>query len=201
MHKTVPSALLAIILITSIAVMPSFAEPEHKIGKHLNSKQCRTDDAKKIIQVTQKVLNSVDSGVAGNNWAQDSYIRHIQVWQLSDGSFCAILKYEGHFVTFSGPSPAGTSTVDAGVKGTFDGGYVTTNFTGTLSPTVPTHGSIGSFDYQCDVSGNCPGFVNWIDLYFADTDGFDLTWWGWKYHAGKHGSWVNSIDGNFGDIT
>ena len=68
LYKTVSSILIAVILITSIMIMPSFADPEHKIGKHLNSKQCKTDDAKKIIQVTQKVLNSVDSGVAGNNW-------------------------------------------------------------------------------------------------------------------------------------
>jgi hypothetical protein len=200
LYRTVPAILIAVILITSLTVIPSFAHPEQKIGKHLNAKQCKEDGAKKIIQVTQKVLNSVDSGVAGNYWAQDDYVRHIQVWQISDGSFCAIVKYEGHFVTFAGPSPSGASTVSAGVKGTLDGGYVTTIFTGTLSPTIPTHGSIGTFDYQCDVSGICPGFVNWVELYFADTDGFDLAWWGWKYHAGKHGSWVNSIDGNSGDI-
>lgn len=206
MYKTIPTVLIAVILITSIAVVPSFADPDHrdnrhfKAGKQLSSKQCKTDDSKKIINVNQKILNSVDSGIAGNNWAQDSYNRHIEVWQLGDGSFCAILKYEGHFVTFAGPSPGNTGTLDDGIRGTFEGGYRTTIFTGTFTPTKPTHGNIGTFDYQCDVAGNCPGLVSWTDLYFTNINGFDLEWWGWVYHAGKHGHWINSVDGNSGDI-
>ena len=192
---------------TSLVGTPSFADPDYKgdkhfkAGKQLNSKQCKTDDAKKIINVKQKIRNSVDSGIAGNSWAMDDYNRHIEVWKLADGSFCAILKYEGRFVTVPGPSPGNTGTLDAGIKGTFEGGYRTTVFTGTFAPSVSTHGNIGTFDYQCDISGNCPGLVNWADLYFTDRAGYDLEWWGWVYHAGRHGYWINSIDGNSGDIT
>ena len=34
------------------------------------------------------------------------------------------------------------------------------------------------------------------------TSGFDVgAWWGWVYHAGSNGSWVNAVSGNSGDIT
>ncbi len=101
-----------------------------------------------------------------------------------------------------------TSTVGAGVVGTFEGGYIVTNFTGTLlsSPTQNTRGNIGTFDYECNpTTGSCPGYVNWTTFYFSSTTGFSLgklgDWWGWVYHAGSNGSWVNSIVGNLGDIT
>lgn len=203
MLRTALVATFSILLVVSMATSPVFALPEFHFGKQLSAKQCKTDDAKKIIDVTQKILNDVDSGVAGNNWAFDNFERQIQVWKLSDNTFCAITHYDGHFVTVAGPSPGGTNTVTAGIKGDIEGGYRTTLFTGTLlsSPTKPTHGDIGVFDYQCDISGTCPGFVDWTTLYFSSTSGFDLAWWGWQYHAGKHGSWINAIDGNSGDIT
>lgn len=207
MYKIVFAALIAVILISSMVVTPSFADPDHrgekhlKAGKQLNSKQCKTEGAKKIVNVKQKILNDADSGIAGNNWALDNYNREIEVWQLSDDSFCGILKYEGRFSTLAGPSPGNTATLDAGIKGTMEGGYRTTVFTGTFTPTKPTHGNLGTFDYQCDVDSSCSGRVSWSDFYFTGIDGFDLEWWGWQYDAGRHGHWINSIDGNFGDIT
>jgi hypothetical protein len=62
-------------------------------------------------------------------------------------------------------------------------------------------GSIGTFDYKCDAFGNCPGYANWTEFYFTAISGFDLAWWGWVYHAGDNGSWVNSIFRNSGNIT
>ena len=171
----------------------------YKTGSQLDSKYCNTDNAKKVINVNQRILNSADSGVAGNYWANDDYYRQIDVWQQDDGSFCAIVKYEGRFVTFAGPSPNGTGTVDAGIAGIFYGGYRTVNFKATLAPTVATHGSIGTYDYQCDVSGTCPGFVDWTTLYFKDVSGFDLAWWGWQYTLGMTG--IGFLDGNHGNIT
>ena len=44
-----------------------------------------------------------------------------------------------------------------------------------------------------------PGW-NWVGQYFESGYNFTYEWWGWIYHAGKHGTWVNSIDGNSGDI-
>ena len=88
--------------------------------------------------------------------------------------------------------------------GTFQGGYIS-NFSAILSPnpTARTRGSIGTFDYMCDVFDNCPGRVDWTTLYFNNGAAapLSLDWWGWIYHAGNNGSWVNAITGNSGDIT
>jgi hypothetical protein len=100
----------------------------------------------------------------------------------------------GAFTTVAGASPGGTGTIAAGITGTFEGGYVSTVFTGVLKtvPGASTRGNIGSFDYACDTStGVCPGYVDWKSLYFDSTAGFDLAWWGWVYHGGDDGSAAN----------
>ena len=170
-------------------------------GKQINASQCNAA-GKMVINVVQHITNDADSGVAGNAWAFDDFNRTIQVWQ-SGNSFCAVVKYHGSFTTVAGTSPAGASTVSAGVKGTFEGGYQSTVFTGTLksNPAFDTRGNIGDFNYACDTSFNCPGAIDWTTVYFDSTSGFDLAWWGWVYHAGNNGSWVNAISGNSGDIT
>jgi len=156
------------------------------------------DGGKLVINVTHKVVNDADSGVGGNSWATDNYQRHIQVWQAADGTFCATVDYQGQFVTNAGLSPSGDGTVTAGLKGTFNGGYSTTHFTGTLNPTplYATRGNIGTFDYALGAN-----VWSWTSTYFSSTAGFDLAWWGWQYRAGSHGTWINSMDGNSGDIT
>lgn len=156
-----------------------------------------------VVNVKQRVLNDVDSGVAGNFWAFDDFVRGIQVVKIGASTYCATVKYQGQFTTIAGTAPGGTEAVGAGVIGTFEGGYVTTAFTATLltTPGARIRGSIGTFDYLCDAAGNCPGYVDWATLYFTDVSGFDLAWWGWVYHAGSNGSWVNSVDGNSGNIT
>lgn len=154
-----------------------------------------------IVDVEHGVLNDHDSGVAGNSWALDAYEREIRVWQTGVNTFCAIVRYDGEFVTLAGASPGGSSTVAAGVEGDLEGGYRTTEFTATFAPTRPTDGDLGTFDYGCDVSPSCPGRVSWFGFYFTNISGLDLAWWGWSYDAGDNGFWVNSIDGNSGDIT
>jgi hypothetical protein len=125
------------------------------------------------------------------------------VVQLGPSTFCATVKYQGHFTTIAGTAPEGTGTVGAGVVGTFEGGYVSTVFTATLvsHPMQRAMGSIGTFDYKCNASGNCPGYSSWTAFYFTAISGFDLAWWGWVYHGGNNGSWVNSITHNSGNIT
>jgi hypothetical protein len=154
-----------------------------------------------VVDVTQDVINDADSGVAGNAWAFDDYQRQIRVWQTGPDTYCAILRYDGEFVTNAGPSPNNTGTLAAGVQGELAGGYRTTHFTGTFAPTAPTSGDLGTFDYACDTSFNCPGRVSWPSLYFSSTSGFDLEWWGWIYTTDANGTWVNAISGNLGDIT
>src|SRR5207302_2310494 len=137
---------------------------------------------KLVIDVEQKVLNDVDSGLKGNNWAFDDYKRSMKVWQIGQGNFCTIVKYDGTFRTVAGVSPGGGGTVSDGVTGNFEGGY-RMDFNGTplTTPAKKTHGSIGTFDYRCDTSGNCPGSVYWVTLYFSNVTGDDFDWWGWLY--------------------
>jgi hypothetical protein len=151
--------------------------------------------------VVPRGVNAVDSGTKGNFWAFDDYTRSIKVWRVGDRNFCTIVTYTGVFRTIAGVSPGGSGTISAGVTGRFEGGY-RMDFGGTLRPRPNRrmHGAIGTINYGCDASGNCPGSVYWVTLYFSNVTGDDFDWWGWLYKAGKHGSWLNAVDGAKGDI-
>src|SRR5262249_44430716 len=86
---------------------------------------------------------SPDSGLGGNNWANDTINRQLQIWQV-DGGYCASVTDHGRFVTVDGASPGNTSQVRAGITGKMKGGYTTTLLTGTLDPSMPTRGDLGS---------------------------------------------------------
>lgn len=161
---------------------------------------CETNGSP-VINVTQKVINTVDSGEGGNYWAFDNLNRGIKVYDNGDGTFCAEVTYQGKFDAQAGQaSPGNTGTLDGSEDGTFNGGYRAT-ITGTLlaTPLWTTHGSVGTTDYQCDIGGTCPGAVNWITQYFAGGYVFAYDTWGWTYNH-KNNVWVNSSDGNSGDI-
>jgi hypothetical protein len=50
--------------------------------------------------------------------------------------------------------------------------------------------------------GVAPAYVDWTTQFFTGgVSGFNQVWWGWVYHAGNNGNWVNALSGNFGDIT
>jgi hypothetical protein len=194
-------AVLALVLTSPLA----FAAPSEHLdwGAQLHSGASACPGGTLVVNVVQKITGDADSGVAGNAWAYDDLVRQIQVVQTAPGSFCATVKYQGNFTTNEGPSPNATATVAEGVVGTFEGGYVSAVFTATLraAPGARTRGSIGTYPYDCDAAFNCPGYVDWTTLYFENVSGWGLAWWGWVYHAGNNGSWVNSIEGNTGDIT
>lgn len=155
---------------------------------------------KPIVNVRQVVWNDIDSGIAGY-WAFDKYRRDIKVWKTAvNGTFCATVHYKGKFNAIPGAtSPGNTATLLGDEKGKMEGGYRAT-IVGEFNPTLKTKGSIGLFDYDCDVSANCPGRVDWIAKYFTETS-TSLDWWGWIYRGGKYGTWVNAVIGNEGDIT
>lgn len=162
------------------------------------SNQCSGD---LVLNVTLKIDNSMDSGVAGNYWAYDFLNRHIQVRQVEEGVFCAEVREAGKFVTVEGRSPGNTDDISAGIKGQIKGGYVMT-INGTLNPSYDLFGNIGTFDYQCHPEDSlCDNPFNWIGAYFDPGYTSSYQQWEWVYHAGKHGIWVNSSEGNSGDIT
>jgi hypothetical protein len=132
-----------------------------------------------------------------------NYSRHIQVWATSvEDTYCAVVSYHGRFDAQEGASsPGDTGVLDGDEDGNMHGGYRAI-ITGDLleTPLWRTNGNVGSFDYMCELSNNCPGAVNWVDQYFYAGWGFAYEWWGWTYNAGNHGIWINSSDGNSGDI-
>lgn len=173
--------------------------------KEVNPDKCnRTGEP--VVNVVQKVKNDADSGENGNYWAMDNYNRHITMWR-SDANdptkFCAIVRYKGEFDAVAGQTSPGQPPTPIGndVEGEMKGGY-RASVTGTLlaSPLWPTHGSVGTTDYMCDILGNCPGRVNWAAQYLS-SPATNLDWWGWIYRAeGRHGTWVNAVSGNAGNI-
>ena len=193
--KNVLSGLALAALVVPFCVGQALAAPVEHFG------QCH-GSGRPIINVVQRIQNDIDSGVNGNYWAYDDLRRHIQVWQTGTNAYCAVVRDQGSFTTVAGDSPGGSTTIAAGITGTFKGGY-TARITGTLkaTPGASTRGFIGDFDYQCDAStGNCPGYVSWPDLYFNTGSTFDYISWGWIYHGGNNGRWVNAVTGNRGDI-
>jgi hypothetical protein len=155
-----------------------------------------------VVYVTQDVRNSADRGLAGNVWALDNYRRVISVVQTGPFSYCAALSYvTGNFRTNTGRSPSGLRFVKSGITGTMGGSYRTSVFLGTWAPTAPTSGSIGTFDYGCDVSPDCPGLVDWTTLYFSSTIGFTANWWSWAYATSANGTWVQRPDITYGDVS
>jgi len=180
-------------LMLGAMAVPAFAAPSvhTNFGQQLNAGQCDTS-GKPVVNVTYKVVNDVDSGLFGN-WATDNYNKKIQVWDQGEGSFCAIVKYQGQFVTTGPLSPQNGVALSAGVKGAFEGGYQA-NFDGTFTPTSKTNGNLGTYDFNT-------GLFDWVGAYFTGNTTFDQPYWAWNYHAGNNGSWVNASTGNLGDIT
>lgn len=165
------------------------------------------------IDVTEDVTNSLDSGVGGNWWAYIDYERSIRAFE--ENSLFVIVQYDGEFTSVEGPSPQNTGTVGAGVTGTMTGGYLARVHGELLGePTWPTEGYVGLHDHAAtwtdtDDDGifdigeeDLPGYVNWLDQYFEEWI-LRYIWWGWQYTplCEGNGFWINSQDGNEGDIT
>jgi len=200
------AAVSAAVLLLSNVQATADPSTQLKWGSEVNPGQC-TGTGKLVINVNQKIVNDIDSSACGGNWAQDEENRSIQVFQVDADTFCANVRYMGSWVTLAGNSPGtqpSCTTIDEGIEGTFQGGYRAT-ITGSLRETPlmdwKTKGSLGTVDYQCNVSSSCPGAVNWVQQYFEDGWVFSYAWWGWTYHGGSNGTWVNSVDGNEGNIT
>jgi hypothetical protein len=128
---------------------------------------------------------SPDSGVAGNNWANDTINRQLQIWKV-DGGYCASVTDQGSFVTADGASPGNTGHVRDGITGKMKGGYTTTLLTGTLNPSLQTRGDLGPF-----TADTRPSFADYVVGLPNDPSSY-LGAWGWTYQTASNGSWVNA---------
>jgi len=186
-------------------------------GNQLSNTQCSTPTTgKPIIQATQKVQNDADSAVGGGYWAFDYFTRQISVWNTAtSGTYCAVVTYNGNFYAVPGqvnpedlPVNQEINTpMDEPINGPFSGGYrvIITGATPLAIPLWTTHGTVPTTNYQCDLTGTCPGNIDWVGQYFSgvDTDNsaqFNQEWWGWEYNGGSHGTWINASTGNSGTI-
>ena len=203
MRGRVPAVLVGIFLAASTAA--ATAAP--------GTKNLGCGAGKLVLNVHYRVLNDVDTGIRGNNWAFDDYTRTVRVWRKSAGRYCAASTYtDGTFTTIAGMSPGGKATIPAGIRGTFKGASVTT-FRGTQrTDATPTNGDLGVKDFQCtsdDSKGQCAGTFDWLSAYFTSTDNFNsfkYVRYAFTYHAteGGHGTWTDQLVGrkyqSHGDI-
>lgn len=204
-HFHVTLLSLAALLLSSVLLLNTIkgskAGPNNlQSNKEVGIGKCETKGAP-VINVTGKVVNTVDSGEGGNNWAFDSLNRQIKVYKLTENTFCALVDNEGQFDSQAGEkSPGNTGVLSGDEDGTFKGGYRAL-ITGSMkaNPDLKTIGNIGTANYNCNLAGTCPGYYNWVDKYFSPGYMFSYEWWGWQYSY-KNNTWTNSIDGNSGDI-
>ncbi len=163
-----------------------------------------------VVNVSYSVKNDLDTGVPIGNvqydWAVDAYARHVLVFQTGANTFCATTTSRGTFTTLAGHRPGGTGMIPAGITGTFNGGYVTAPFQGTLltTPLSPRTGDLGTKDFACvasadhnDATKACPGTFDWFSQYFTADSGGDwqLARYAFIYHARGHGTWTDILSG------
>jgi hypothetical protein len=153
-----------------------------------------------VVNVTQNVIGDVDRGADGHVWALDNYSRLLQVTQVGPNLYCAGTRYTGTFLSLGGRSPQGGSYVSPGVVGTIGGGFKATVFSAKFRPQAPTTGTTTYF-YGCDLSGNCPGYVDWVSQYFTDVSGYGWDRWQFIYYTSLNGYWNNSWLFNSGDVS
>ena len=180
----------------------------------------------RVINVTEKVTNDADSGLT-NYWALDTYTRTIKVWNVGPDSYCGVETYVGTFAAVAGQQSPGTTTQTGGTLSGEEGGTIKgaiqVTITGQLdvsNPSVwPLAGKVNSgsaIDYGCTgftpgtSNISCPGYVNWVDQYFANGYTFNSPQFNFKYvgkdqlpapDAGKSdGQWVDANTGIVGDI-
>ncbi len=202
------SSVILLLFVTPVGMVN--AMPTHKVlaGPFLNNGGVPVGSVL-ILNINFKVTNDEDSGFSGY-WALDNYNKHVQVWQVPDGSFYAIVRYEGNFNTFSGAlSPQNGATESKDATGHLSGGYIAT-FTGTFFPTLPTKGNIGGFDFggtKADIILGTYGNgqlgpttpFSYLSSYFTGVGSFNETPWGWTYQY-EDQVWNNFSTGSSGDI-
>jgi hypothetical protein len=146
---------------------------------------------KPIVAISYRVQNDVDTGVEGNTWAFDTYLRSVRVWRKVPGRFCARSTYDGEFTSIEGTSPGGKWQLPAGIRGTLAGTSVTT-FRGRLAPRgAPLRGFLGVKDFSCtsdDEKGRCSGTWDWLRAYFTGVAGFRYSRYEFRYHATENGT-------------
>ena len=140
---------------------------------------------------------SPDSGVCGNNWADDTFTRTYIVTPRTDSSFDVTELFLGTFVTLDGHSPNDCDvTLPAGITGQMRGNFAFT---------IPAQ---ADFNFTATCPTGC-GTVAFLNAFFGTNPATGLPWtdipgtYAWQFHylAANGSSWHNTDHGNTGNIT
>lgn len=136
----------------------------------------------------------LDSGLHGD-WATDTFRRGSAVCDNGDGTWTLTLTDNGTFTTMAGATSPGDQAVPLPeFTGRFLGGavvQVTSELTMAELPTNITEPTAG-----------WPSTSEWAGLLFGSEVTSTLSSWGWNYTTKcETAGWVNSLDGNVGDVT
>jgi hypothetical protein len=208
--RSLSIAVIFAMVMVSVMAQAAFALPNRPLVSGPSVKDPGVPKGSKLIlDISLKVTNDEDSGNVGY-WSLDNYNKKIQVWQVTPGSFYAVVKYDGKWKTFKNALSPGAGVPEAkDASGTFEGGYNAT-FDGTFAPGhQKTKGSIGSFNFngtKADIllgtygaqTGSPTPFDNFA-AYFPGYSNFVQPQWGWTYHYKKQ-AWYDFSSGISGDI-
>ena len=191
------------LLIAALAGLTLAAQATSATSATPSTRNLGCGAGKVVLNVRYHVLNDVDTGVEGNDWAFDNYQRVLRVVRKGPGRWCAGSTYTGTFTSIAGASPGGRTTIPAGIRGTFNGASVTT-FRATFTPNgAQVRGDLGTKDFACtsdDIKGQCAGTFDWLSTYFTSTNNFasfKYVRYAFVYHAteGGHGTWTDRLEG------
>lgn len=142
LHKpTSPIAIMGVsVTIVVLLVTPLLIIPVH------------AQSVTQLVDAKAKVTSDEDSGFCGY-WALDHYNKQINITTTdTSGTYFVNETYEGFWQTFQGAlSPNGdcnaqTPREGATASGTFEG-YVAFFVSGTFSPSKPTGGNLGTYNF------------------------------------------------------
>ncbi len=182
MKRLMLVGVLVVVLVLAMAV-PAMA----KSGRPKHSKM--------VLNITYKVTNYPDSGLAdglAGYGALDALNRHVQVWRAQDGSYYVIAKDKGKWEPVEGMTSPGDLVVTPGAdaSGLVHGGY-----TATLPTTLlegAKNGNLGTFDYQVDP-------FDWQEMFFPESPELTFVDWAWTYMF-QGQKWVNAMPEDPGAI-
>lgn len=149
-----------------------------------------------VTEVSWKFI-SVDSKVGGGYWAYDTILSNAEIYDCGEGTYRAVINQTGMFESWGSGSPGNTGTIEGGVEGSIVG-TMTVLFQGA-DPT-DLSGFLGEFDFGCDHDANCSSYVSWRDLLFDSYESYSYEFWEWLYTTCDGRAWLNSQNGNEGDI-
>ncbi len=100
MEKTraaILAAPIALAMLLMVGTGSAHAEPVYVTFVNAGSVP---QGSKLVLNITYNVTTDEDSGFVGC-WALDTYTKHVQTWEETNGNFYVVTRYDGTFSTFA----------------------------------------------------------------------------------------------------